>query len=247
MPKSAFAYPGEGFFDMLHASLPPTFELLPATPMVKHLMLQLRSKEIADPKRFAAGVAILTAFLFNEATRGAPTVHEEVRSRTGEIAEGELLATKYRLVAIERAAFGMLNPMRDAFGSDFLYGSIDIKRDHTTLLPDTRHINLPDRMDGEKDILLDPMLATGGSACAAIEFLKLRGVKEEDIIFLYLLDAPQGAWRVYEDYPGVRALGVAHDRCLNELGYILPGLGDAGDEIFGKGVVVERVPACGLT
>ena len=110
-------------------------------------------------------------------------------------------------------------------------GHIGLQRDENTLLPVEYYYKTPKNLDVAKVILIDPMLATGGSASEAIKFLKKRGAK--DIVFACLVAAPEGVKKVESEHPDVQIFGAALDRELNDKGYILPGLGDAGDRTFG--------------
>jgi uracil phosphoribosyltransferase len=110
-------------------------------------------------------------------------------------------------------------------------GFVGLYRDHATLQPVQYYCKLPDRLDERISIVLDPMLATGNSSAAAVDLLKNAGAKE--IRFLCLLAAPEGVRRMKEAHPDVPIVTAAVDSHLNELGYIVPGLGDAGDRMFG--------------
>jgi uracil phosphoribosyltransferase len=114
---------------------------------------------------------------------------------------------------------------------DAKLGHIGLERNETTLLPNSYYFKTPKNLSKSEVILLDPMLATGGSASAAISVLKKRGAK--DFVFACLLAAPEGVKKLLKDHPDVIIFSTALDRQLNKKGYILPGLGDAGDRTFG--------------
>lgn len=134
------------------------------------------------------------------------------------------------LIPVLRAGLGMVNGFLQIL-PDARVGHIGLERDERTLKPKDYYFKTPGNLNKSEVILLDPMLATGGSASAAITFLKKR--KAKGIIFACLLAAPEGVKKILIDHPDVQIFGAVIDRQLNNKGYILPGLGDAGDRIFG--------------
>ena len=138
--------------------------------------------------------------------------------------------TKLAVVPILRAGIGMTDGILNLVPTAKI-GHIGLYRDEVTLEPVEYYCKLPADVEERTVFLVDPMLATGGSADAAIGFLKARGVKK--IIFLCILAAPNGVERLQKNHPDVDIYAAAHDGKLNENGYIVPGLGDAGDRIFG--------------
>ena len=134
------------------------------------------------------------------------------------------------IVPILRAGLGMVNGIHVLFPSAKV-GHIGMYRNEETLEPNTYYCKLPDGIEDKLVIVVDPMLATGGSATDAIGLLKKRGCKH--IKFMAIIGAPEGVARVAEAHPDVSIYVSTLDRCLNENGYILPGLGDAGDRLFG--------------
>jgi len=129
-----------------------------------------------------------------------------------------------------RAGLGMVNGFLEII-PDAKVGHIGLQRDESTLQPIEYYYKTPKNIDEAKVLLIDPMLATGGSANEAINYLKKRGVK--NLIFACLVAAPEGIKKLLKSHPDIRIYGAAIDRELNNKGYILPGLGDAGDRTFG--------------
>jgi uracil phosphoribosyltransferase len=167
-----------------------------------------------------------------EATRDLPLVEEPVETpletMTGRYISGKKLA----IVPILRAGLGMLEGILRLVPNAKV-GHIGIYRNESTLEPVEYFCKMPDDLQERDILLLDPMLATGGSVIAAIEALKRRGAKPEQIKFLCLLASPHGVERLSQAFPQVGIYTAAVDERLDERGYIRPGLGDAGDRIFG--------------
>ena len=143
---------------------------------------------------------------------------------------GHQLSQEVVIVPVLRAGLGMVTGFLQIM-PDAKVGHIGLERDEKTLNPVEYYFKTPDNLIEHEIVLVDPMLATGGSASAAITFLKNRGAK--NIIFACIVAAPKGINRIAEDHPDVKIFGAALDRELNDKGYILPGLGDAGDRTFG--------------
>ncbi len=144
--------------------------------------------------------------------------------------KGFKLAQEVVIVPVLRAGLGMVNGFLQVM-PDAKVGHIGLERDEETLIPVEYYYKTPANLIEHEIILVDPMLATGGSASAAISFLKKRGA--DNIIFACIVAAPEGIKKINEDHPDVKIFGAALDRELNDKGYILPGLGDAGDRTFG--------------
>jgi uracil phosphoribosyltransferase len=144
--------------------------------------------------------------------------------------KGFKLAQEVVIVPVLRAGLGMVNGFLHVI-PDAKVGHIGLERDEETLKPIEYYYKTPDNLIEHEIVLVDPMLATGGSASAAISFLKKRGAK--NIIFACLVAAPEGIKKINKEHPDVKIFGAALDRELNNKGYILPGLGDAGDRTFG--------------
>ena len=198
-------------------------------PLVRHKMTLLRDKNTPKKifKELVDEIAMLMAY---EAT--ADLALEPVSVDTPlETTRGERLAgKKLTLVPILRAGLGMVDGILRLVPSARV-GHIGLYRDHDTLEPVDYYFKIPADAPEREFLLLDPMLATGGSAVAAITALKRAGAQR--IRFLCLVAAPAGVTRVHEAHPDVSIICAALDRELNEHGYILPGLGDAGDRLFG--------------
>lgn len=198
-------------------------------PLVRHKITLLRDR--ATPtKQFKELVDEIAMLMAYEATRDlaldSVPVDTPLESTTGWSVRGK----KLTLVPILRAGLGMVEGILRLMPSARV-GHIGLYRDHDTLEPVDYYFKVPGDV-GERDfLLLDPMLATGGSASSAVASLKRAGATR--IRFLCLVAAPEGVERLAAEHPDVPILAAALDRELNELGYILPGLGDAGDRLFG--------------
>ena len=143
---------------------------------------------------------------------------------------GYRLKQEVVLIPVLRAGLGMVEGFLQLI-PDAKLGHVGLERNETTLQPNSYYLKTPKNLSKAEVILLDPMLATGGSASAAISFLKKRGAK--NVVFACLLAAPEGVKKLLQDHPDVIIFSAALDRQLNKKGYILPGLGDAGDRTFG--------------
>ena len=165
-----------------------------------------------------------------EATRDLPLQKARVDTPLGRAQVQVLAGRKLAVVPILRAGLGMVDGILDLIPAAKV-GHIGLYRDPETLRPVEYYCKLPADVEQREVLLLDPMLATGGSASAAIGFLKERGAKS--IRLLHIIAAPEGVARIRQDHPEVPIYCAALDEGLNEHGYIVPGLGDAGDRIFG--------------
>jgi uracil phosphoribosyltransferase len=196
-------------------------------PLAGHLLAQLRNRETSPPV-FRTLAKRLALALTLEAIRDLPTREVEVRTpletTTGRLL-GELVA-----VPILRAGLGMLEAVTELF-SEVAVGYIGLERDEASLRPQSYYRKLPP-VDGRHVLMLDPMLATGGSGCAGTAAVKEAGVPAS-IRFACVVAAPEGLARMQAEHPDVAIFTAAIDRRLNEHGYILPGLGDFGDRLFG--------------
>jgi uracil phosphoribosyltransferase len=198
-------------------------------PLVQHKMALLR--DVATSKKgFRELVDEISMLLAYEAT--SELALEPVRVRTPlEVSEGKRVAgKKVALVPVLRAGLGMVDGVLRLMPSARV-GHIGLYRDHDTLQPIHYYLKIPPDSESRDFIVLDPMLATGGSASAAITALKNGGATS--VRFMCIVAAPEGVTRLYEDHPDVTVITAALDRGLNEAGYIVPGLGDAGDRLFG--------------
>lgn len=198
-------------------------------PLVKHKISHLRDKN-TSVKIFRELVGEITMALFYEATQKLKTRSTTVETPLMQ-ARGEKVAQDaLMLVPILRAGLGMCEAVLRVVPNACV-GHLGMARDEETLIPQVYYQKLPPQVDSKKVFVLDPMLATGGSLCQALEYLSGKGV--QDITVLTILAALEGLQKVHKKFPTV-PLYVAHiDEKLNEKGYILPGLGDAGDRIFG--------------
>lgn len=198
-------------------------------PLVQHKVSHLRDKNTGT-KEFKELVSEIAMLLCYEATRDLPTEEVEVETPIAVAKTRKLAGRKLALVPILRAGLGMVDGMLTLLPAAKV-GHIGLYRDETTLDPVEYYCKLPADI-AERDVLvLDPMLATGGSAEAAITEMKKRGCK--NIKLMVLLAAPEGVERIQKAHPDVDIYCGAVDDHLNEHGYIVPGLGDAGDRIFG--------------
>ena len=198
-------------------------------PLVQHKVSLLRNKNTGT-KEFKELVSELAMLLCYEATRDLPTEEVEIETPIAVAKTHMLSGRKVALVPILRAGLGMVDGML-ALSPAAKVGHIGMYRNEETLEPVEYYCKLPADIAEREVIVLDPMLATGGSACDAITQIKKRGVK--NIKFIGIIGAPEGLKRLQELHPDVDIYMAALDERLNENGYIVPGLGDAGDRIFG--------------
>ncbi len=198
-------------------------------PLAQHKISLLRDKTTGT-KEFKELVSELATLICYEATRELPLKEVEIETPICTAKTNIVAGRKLALVPILRAGLGMVDGMLTLVPAAKV-GHIGMYRDEETLEPVEYYCKLPEDI-GERDIfVLDPMLATGGSACDAIMQIKARGGKH--IKFLCILAAPEGVAKLTETHPDVDIYIGALDQKLNENGYIIPGLGDAGDRIFG--------------
>jgi len=200
-------------------------------PLIQHKLTRLRRKD-TPPKDFRELVVELTTYLGYEATSSFPLHDQEIETPLMKALCKVMDDGNIVVIPILRAGLGMVDGILHLFPNARV-GHIGIYREHDTLKPVEYYCKFPDRITGATLFLLDPMLATGGSGCAAIEFLKARGVAGTDIKYLCILAAPEGVALVEKEHPDVDIYIACVDRKLNKKGYILPGLGDAGDRLFG--------------
>lgn len=199
-------------------------------PAVLHKLALLRD-ERTDPKKFRELVREISWLVGYEALADTPLNEIEVQTPL-EVTTGHQLAERIGLVPILRAGLGMVDAFLELFPESQVW-HLGLFRDERTLRPVEYYNKLPDQTTVDTCLILDPMLATGGSATAAIEVLKDWGAKR--IKMVNLIAAPEGVAAVTEAHPDVTIYCAALDRQLNEKGYIQPGLGDAGDRQFGTG------------
>jgi len=197
-------------------------------PLVKRDITLLRKVE-TNCKQFRDAVTRISNILAVEISKEFDLSKTEIDTPL-EKTSGHLLSQEVVLVPVLRAGLGMVNGFLQII-PEAKVGHIGLERDEETLKPNEYYYKTPKDIHNAEVILLDPMLATGGSASEAIKYLKKRGVGE--IAFACLVAAPEGVNKLFEDHADVKIYGAALDRTLNDKGYILPGLGDAGDRTFG--------------
>ena len=198
-------------------------------PLIQHKLAILRNKD-TGVKEFRELVGEIAGLMCYEATRNLPTVEVEVETPVA-VAKCHMLAgKKLAIIPILRAGLGMVDNMVDMIPSAKI-GHIGLYRDPETHQPVEYYCKLPEDIESRQVYVVDPMLATGGSAIAAIDFLKKHGCKS--IIMMNIIGCPEGVKAVTEAHPDVDLYIAAIDEKLNDHAYIVPGLGDAGDRIFG--------------
>jgi uracil phosphoribosyltransferase len=197
-------------------------------PLITHKLTQMR-KESTGTKDFRQNLDEIAGLMAFEISRDLPLLDVEIITPVAPCTTQEL-AKEIVLVPILRAGLGMVNGIRDLIPTAKV-GHIGLYRDEETLEPHEYFAKFPSNMPDSVVMVLDPMLATGGSASAAITLLKQRGAKS--IKLVCLVGAPEGVKRIEKDHPDVDVYLAALDEKLNSKGYIVPGLGDAGDRIFG--------------
>lgn len=197
-------------------------------PLIQHKLTIMRKKETssADFRKLLEEITMLMGY---EATRDLPLEDVEIETPIQKTVGKRLTGKKIAIVPVLRAGFGMVQGLLDLIPSARI-GVIGLYRDPETLKPVEYYCKLPN-IENRSFIIVDPMLATGGSSVAAIQMLKDRGVR--DIRLMCLVSAPEGIEAVNKAHPDVKIYTASVDECLNEHGYIVPGLGDAGDRIFG--------------
>ena len=198
-------------------------------PLIQHKLSILRDKNtsVKEFRELISEIAMLMCF---EATRDMPVEEVQIETPVAPATVKRLAGKKVAIVPILRAGLGMVDGMVSMIPSAKV-GHVGLFRDPETLEPVKYYYKMPPDIEEREVIVVDPMLATGGSASAAIQFLKEDGVKH--IKLMCIIGAPEGIARMQEDHPDVDIYVAACDSHLNEHGYIVPGLGDAGDRIFG--------------
>ena len=198
-------------------------------PLIQHKLSILRSKD-TSVKEFRELVGEIAGLMCYEATRNLPLKEVKVETPITTATCRMLAGKKMAIVPILRAGLGMVDSMVSLIPSAKI-GHIGLYRDPQTHKPVEYYCKLPDDIGNRQVFVVDPMLATGGSAIAAIDFLKQHGCK--NIIMMNIIGAPEGVEAVTKAHPDVDVYLAALDERLNENAYIVPGLGDAGDRIFG--------------
>ena len=197
-------------------------------PLVQNKLAKLRDKEISHTK-FRQLTKELTGFMLYEVMKDFPLQEIDVETPLM-TTKGQVLAREISIVVILRAGLGMVDGLLELVPTAKI-GHIGLYRDEQKLVPVRYYVKLPEGIQDTEVVIVDPMLATGGSAVEAINIVKEQGVK--NIRFVCMVSAPEGVRRLREEHPDVPIFTAALDDKLNENGYILPGLGDAGDRLFG--------------
>ena len=200
-----------------------------AHPLVQHKLTLMRERgtPTAVFRQLLREISHLLAY---EVTRDLPLTEKDIETPLMEMEAPTLRGKKLALISILRAGNGLLDGVLDLIPSARV-GFVGLYRDEETLQPVQYYFKVPSELERRVVIAVDPMLATGNSSAAAVSLLKDAGAK--DIRFLCLLAAPEGVERMKQAHPDVRIVTAAVDERLNDKGYILPGLGDAGDRMFG--------------
>lgn len=198
-------------------------------PLIKHKIAILRDKK-TGMKEFRELVEEITTMMTYESMRDVELVPVQVETPLEMTTQYKVPEESVAIVPILRAGLGMVNGVHKVFPTARV-GHIGMYRDEETMQPQEYYCKLPDGIEKKTVFLVDPMLATGGSICDALEALKKRGCKK--IKVMSIIAAPEGIKKVAESYPDIPVYVSTLDRGLNEHCYILPGLGDAGDRLFG--------------
>ncbi|MBQ2478127.1 MAG: uracil phosphoribosyltransferase [Erysipelotrichales bacterium] len=197
-------------------------------PLIKHKLATMRNKDTGT-KDFAENLDEIASLMVFEITKDLKTKVVEVETPMG-LCDCEVLDTEVVLAPIMRAGLGMVEGIRNIIPTAKV-GHIGMYRDEETLIPQQYYAKFPNTLPDAQVFILDPMLATGGSALAAIRILKNHGAKH--IKLVCIVGVQEGIDAVEKEYPEVDIYLAAKDKCLNEISYIVPGLGDAGDRIYG--------------
>jgi len=198
-------------------------------PLIQHKLSLIRDKE-TGAKEFRELVSEIALLMAYEVTRDLPLKEVEIETPVSKATAKVISGKKLGIVPILRAGLGMVDGMLKLIPAAKV-GHIGLYRDPETLEPVGYYCKLPPDVEERELIVIDPMLATGGSASAALKLIKERGATS--IKFVCLIAAPEGIERLQRDHEDVDIFVAAIDKCLNEHGYIVPGLGDAGDRLFG--------------
>lgn len=198
-------------------------------PLVQHKLTLMREKDTstASFRQLLREISLLLAY---EVTRELPMTTKRIETPLCEMDAPAIEGKKLALVSILRAGNGLLDGILELVPAARV-GFVGLYRDHETLQPVQYYCKLPEQLEDRVTIVVDPMLATGNSSAAAVDLIKAKGAK--NIRFLCLLAAPEGIARMKEAHPDVPIVTASVDSHLNENGYIVPGLGDAGDRMFG--------------
>ncbi|HRK21556.1 MAG TPA: uracil phosphoribosyltransferase [Fimbriimonadaceae bacterium] len=196
-------------------------------PLAGHLLAGLRHRE-TPPERFRRLAKTLTTLLVVEATKAVPTRKQTIETPL-ESCEVDVLDGGLAVVPVLRAGLGMLEPIVELF-PDVAVGYVGLERHHDTAIAHSYYCKLP-QLEDRFTLCVDPMLATGGSASQAISLIKAAGAKQ--VVMVSVVAAPEGVAKLESAHPEIEIFTAALDRGLNEKKYILPGLGDFGDRLYG--------------
>lgn len=198
-------------------------------PLIRHKLAIIRNKD-TNTKQFREIIGELATLMAYESFKDVPTETKVVETPLETVEQVVVKENSVAIIPILRAGLGMVEGVLSLFPAAKV-GHIGLCRNEETLEPEEYYCKLPVNIEEKIVMILDPMLATGGSSVAAIDMLKKRGCKH--IKLMSIIGAPEGVEKVANAHPDVQIYVSTLDRCLNENGYILPGLGDAGDRIFG--------------
>lgn len=198
-------------------------------PLISHKVAILRSKD-TNTKQFRELVEEISTLLTYEAFKDIPTIDVSVETPLETTTQQMIAENSLAIIPILRAGLGMVNGVHTLFPTAKV-GHIGMYRDEETCEPQEYYCKLPQGIENKICIVLDPMLATGGSAIAAVNLLKKKGAK--NIKCMHIIAAPEGIEALHNAHPDVQIYCAVQDRQLNDKSYILPGLGDAGDRLFG--------------
>ena len=198
-------------------------------PLISHKIAILRDKN-TDTKQFRELIEEISVLLTYEAFKDVPTVEKTVETPLEKTTQRVIAENSIAIVPILRAGLGMVNGVHTLFPTAKV-GHIGLYRDEETCLPQEYYCKLPKDIKNKTCILLDPMLATGGSIIAAVDILKKHGVQH--IKCMHIIAAPEGVSALHQAHPDVQIYCATVDSGLNANNYIVPGLGDAGDRLFG--------------
>ncbi|WP_461240416.1 uracil phosphoribosyltransferase [Paucilactobacillus sp. N302-9] len=198
-------------------------------PLIQHKLTLIRDKNVGT-KIFRETVNEISTLMAYEVSRDMPLEDVEVETPVSKTVKKQLAGKKVAIIPILRAGLGMVDGILELIPAAKV-GHIGMYRDETTLKPHEYFVKLPSDIDQRQLFVVDPMLATGGSAIMAIDALKKRGAT--NIKFVCLVAAPEGVKALTDKYPDIDVYTASLDDHLNEDGYIVPGLGDAGDRLFG--------------
>ncbi|MES4792331.1 MAG: uracil phosphoribosyltransferase [Chloroflexota bacterium] len=209
--------------------MPPVGVTVLDHPLARHLLTTLRDERTA-PEQFRQSARTLATLLLLRATEDLATAPRDVRTPMG-AHTGETMTEPIAAIPVLRAGLALLEPVLDLF-ADVAVGYVGLERDETTAVARAYYANLP-KLSGRLTLVLDPMLATGGSAGQTMTMLKAQGATR--IRMVCVVAAPEGVTRLRSEHPDVEIVTAAVDEGLDPRSYIVPGLGDFGDRLFGTG------------